>query len=225
MRDTIGSPSIDWWARFRKDKPIEKFIDYWEKMCDTSISFPSGIVTLTVRAFSPEDAKRIADAVVKQSENLINDLNDRMRNDTVLAAERDMQQAAQDLGQARIQMEFERNTEGLIDVGQTNTALTDLISATEGRSSQGAAGISDRAPLCIGGRAADAGLKFAHRRDAKPVGSAQRAADVANRAKGLGDSGPGAVGQDDEIRRTGPRRAHRGEALRVIAPRRSRPPV
>lgn len=128
LRDLFGSKSIDWWSRFRKDKPIEKFTDYWGKMCNTSISFPSGIVTLTVRAFSPEDAKRIADAVVKQSENLINDLNDRMRNDTVLAAERDMKQAAQDLGQARIQMELERNTEGLIDVGQTSTALTDLIS-------------------------------------------------------------------------------------------------
>jgi hypothetical protein len=41
-------------------------------------------------AFSPEDAKRIADAVVKLSENLINDLNERMRRDTVLASETDL---------------------------------------------------------------------------------------------------------------------------------------
>jgi capsular polysaccharide transport system permease protein len=132
LRDLYGSSVIDWWSRFRKDKPIEKFTDYWEKMCDATISFPSGIVTLTVRAFTPDDAKRIADAVVAQSETLVNALNDRMRNDTVLAAERDMQRAAQDLGQARIQMEFERNAEGVIDVGQTSTAITDLISGLEG---------------------------------------------------------------------------------------------
>jgi capsular polysaccharide transport system permease protein len=132
LRDLYGSHAVDWWSRFRKDKPIEKFTDYWEKMCDTSISFPSGIVTLTVRAFNPDDTKRIADAVVQQSETLINDLNDRMRNDTVLAAERDMGRAAQDLAQARIQMEFERNAEGLIDVGQTSNAITDLISGLEG---------------------------------------------------------------------------------------------
>src|SRR5271155_595283 len=77
LRDLYSSHAIDWWSRFRKDKPIEKFTDYWEKMCDTSIAFPSGIVTLTVRAFNPDDAKRIADAVVQQSETLINDLNDR----------------------------------------------------------------------------------------------------------------------------------------------------
>lgn len=132
LRDAYSSKSIDWWARFRKDKPIEKFVDYWQKMSDTSIAFPSGIVTLTVRAFSPTDAKSIADAVVKQSENLINDLNDRMRNDTVLVSERDMERAAQDLGRARIQMELERNAEGVIDIGQTSTALTDLISGLNG---------------------------------------------------------------------------------------------
>jgi capsule polysaccharide export protein KpsE/RkpR len=53
-------------------------------------------------------------------------MNDRMRRDTVLASERDMQRAAQALGRARIAMESERNAEGLIDVGQTNKALTGL---------------------------------------------------------------------------------------------------
>jgi capsular polysaccharide transport system permease protein len=132
LRDAYSSSSIDWWARFRKDKSIEKFTDYWEKMAETSIAFPSGIVTLTVRAFRPEDAKRIADAVIEQSENLINDLNERMRNDTVLASERDMQQAAQGLGRTRMQMEFERNAEGVIDIGQTSNAVAGLISGLEG---------------------------------------------------------------------------------------------
>lgn len=127
LRDIYSSSAIDWWARFRSDKPIEKFVDYWERMSDTTIGFPSGIVSLKVRAFTPEDAKRIADAVVALSENLINDLNDRMRRDTVLASERDMQQAAQDLGRARMQMEIERNAEGLIDVDQTNKAMSDLV--------------------------------------------------------------------------------------------------
>jgi capsular polysaccharide transport system permease protein len=128
LRKIYSAPSIDWWARFRKDKPIEKFADYWEKMSSTSIAFPSGIVTLKVRAFNPGDAKRIAGAVVRQSENLINDLNDRMRRDTVLASERDMQRAAQGLGRARIAMESERNAQGLIDVGETNKALTGIQS-------------------------------------------------------------------------------------------------
>lgn len=132
LRDAYSSQSIDWWARFRKNKSIEKFTRYWDKMSSTAITMPSGIVTLTVRAFSPEDAKRVADAVVTLSENLINDLNERMRRDTVLASERDMQRAAQELGRARMQMEFERNAEGLINVDVTNKALTDLVSDLQG---------------------------------------------------------------------------------------------
>lgn len=130
LREAYSSDAIDWWARFRK-KPIEQFVDYWEKMSGTSIAFPSGIVTVTVRAFSAEDAKRIADAVVKLSENLINDLNDRMRRDTVLASERDMERAAQKLAHARLDMEVARNTEGLLDVNQTNKGLGDLMTGLE----------------------------------------------------------------------------------------------
>ena len=132
LREIYSAPSIDWWSRFQKNKPIEKLTDYWSKMSSASIAVPSGIVTVTVRAFTPEDAKRIADAVVTLSENLINDLNERMRADTVLASERDLQQASKELGGARMQMEAERNAEGLIDVGQTNTAVTSLISELEG---------------------------------------------------------------------------------------------
>jgi len=131
LRDAYSSRSIDWWARFRKDRPIERFTDYWTKMCSATISLPAGIVTLTVRAFNPEDAKRIADEVVTLSEDLINNLNERMRRDTVLAAERDMQQAAQQLGKARMQMEFERNAQGVIDVGQASSAISDLVSQLE----------------------------------------------------------------------------------------------
>jgi capsular polysaccharide transport system permease protein len=132
LRDIYSSPSVDWWARFRKSKPIEKFIDYWDKMASVSIGMPSGIVILSVRAFSPQDAKRIADEVVRLSEKLINDLNERMRRDSVLASERDMQQAAQQLGKARVKMEFVRNAEGLIEVGQSNRALSDLAAGTQG---------------------------------------------------------------------------------------------
>jgi capsular polysaccharide transport system permease protein len=131
LRDSYSSNSIDWWARFRKDKPIEKFTKYWANMCDASVGLPSGIVTVAVRAFSPEDAKRIADAVVKLSEDLINDLNDRMRRDVVLASETDMRRAADALGRARLKMEQARNEEGLLDVSQSNKSLSELMSGLE----------------------------------------------------------------------------------------------
>jgi capsular polysaccharide transport system permease protein len=132
LRDVYSSSAIDSWARFRKNKPIEKFVKYWEHMSDVSIGMPSGIVALSVRAFSPDDAKRIADAVVKLSEKLINDINERMRHDTVAASELDLRRASDALGRARLKLEAARNEEGLLDVGQTNLAMSGLISGLEG---------------------------------------------------------------------------------------------
>jgi len=40
LRDSYSSKSIDWWARFHKDKPIEKFTKYWGNMSEALISLP-----------------------------------------------------------------------------------------------------------------------------------------------------------------------------------------
>jgi capsular polysaccharide transport system permease protein len=131
LRELYGSDRIDWWARFKKSKPIEKFTDYWKKMATATISFPSGIVTLTVRAFSPADAKTIADKVIADCETLVNDLNERMRQDTVRASEQDVERAAERLKVARVNLERARNTEGLIDVRQTSKSQSEVLSAVQ----------------------------------------------------------------------------------------------
>ena len=112
LRELYSSQEIDWWARFKKNYPIEKFTDYWVKMVEAKISFPAGIVTLTVRAFAPVDAKHVADTVVSHCETLINNLNERMRQDTVRASEQDMRRAAGQLKIARLNLEQARNAEG-----------------------------------------------------------------------------------------------------------------
>jgi capsular polysaccharide transport system permease protein len=131
LRELYGSEQIDWWARFQKSKSIEKFTDYWKKMASATITFPSGIVTLTVRAFSPADAKTIADRVVADCETLVNELNERMRQDTVHASEQDLARAAERLKVARVNLERARNAEGLIDVRQTSKSQSDVLSGVE----------------------------------------------------------------------------------------------
>lgn len=131
LRELYGSDHVDGWARFKKSKPIEKFTDYWGKMAEAKISFPAGIVTLTVRAFAPADAKKVAEAVVSHCEALINDLNERMRHDTVHASELDVTRAADQLKVAWLNLERARNAEGLIDVRQTSKSQSEVLSGLE----------------------------------------------------------------------------------------------
>ncbi len=132
LRQLYSSDEIDWYARFNRTKPIEKFVSYWKSMTETDIQMQSGIVTFSVRAFSPRDAKRIADTVIDLSEALVNDMNNRMLKATVADAEREFARSADRLSRARVEFQKVRNSEGMLDAGQAGKALSDLITALQG---------------------------------------------------------------------------------------------
>ncbi|ATQ67785.1 MULTISPECIES: LPS biosynthesis protein [Methylosinus] len=131
LRALYGAPSVDRWARFDASKSIEPLIEYWTKMAEAKMGVPSGIVTLTVRAFSPEDARRIAEAVVSDCDTLINKLNERMREDTVKVSEQEVALAVERLKTAWVELERARNEEGLIDVALASKSQTDVLSGLE----------------------------------------------------------------------------------------------
>jgi capsular polysaccharide transport system permease protein len=68
-------------SRFDSEASQEKFLGYWRKMVSAYIDGPSGIVTLQVNSFRPEDSVRLANAILKESEKLINEMSERTRND------------------------------------------------------------------------------------------------------------------------------------------------
>jgi capsular polysaccharide transport system permease protein len=71
-------PGITFW---RKDfEALYKTYGYFVSM---GVDAESGIATLDVRAYRPEDAQRIAAALLSDSEQLINDLNERARRNAL----------------------------------------------------------------------------------------------------------------------------------------------
>ena len=117
-------------ARFNPSKPIEKFVRYWSGMSSVSISLPGGIVDLKVRAFTAEDATKIASAVLEISEALINDMNERINQDAVSNAEFELDRTSARLAKAQVALETARNDTGLLDVVKTSEALNKLITDT-----------------------------------------------------------------------------------------------
>lgn len=132
LRTLYSTSDADWYARFNRDKPIEKFVKYWKSMTDVSIHVSSGIVTFSVRAFTAEDAKRIADNVIQLSEALVNEMNSRMLLSTVADAEREFARAADRLGRARREYQRVRNAEGFLDANQAGQALGELVTVLQG---------------------------------------------------------------------------------------------
>ena len=127
LRQRYGSDDIDWWSRFNKKKPVEKLVDYWQDHVKATITAPAGIIKLEVRAFSPKQARDIADAVIAKCEALVNSLNDKMRRDTISLAETELRRSGEKLKNIRVKLESIRNQEGVINTTEASSSLTKIL--------------------------------------------------------------------------------------------------
>jgi capsular polysaccharide transport system permease protein len=131
LRQLYSKPNIDWYAKFNTEKSIEKLLTYWKGMVSATIKMPSGIVTLQVRAFSPDDAKLIADALVTDSEHLINEMDQRMHNDAVKGAEQQVASATSKLADTRLALENARNNSGILDAIKTADSINGILNGVK----------------------------------------------------------------------------------------------
>jgi capsular polysaccharide transport system permease protein len=127
LRQLFSKPSIDFFSRMDAAVPIEKVVKYWKSMLDFSVHMPAGIVVLRVHAYSADDAKRIADAMLAACENLVNAMNERIINDTLATSEAERLRAEANLATARARLESSRNMEGLLSAERVADALNGLI--------------------------------------------------------------------------------------------------
>ena len=107
----FGSDNIDFFSRMGADLSMEKKLKYWSKQVTTYIDGPSGIVTLTVLAFDPEDSLKISHEVLKASEALIDELSERARTDVL----------------ARARLEVDQNKQKYLDVLSSLAAYQDKV--------------------------------------------------------------------------------------------------
>ncbi|MGO9933470.1 MAG: hypothetical protein ACLPV8_16900 [Steroidobacteraceae bacterium] len=86
VRKAFTDKQVDLFNRFPGlywDDSFERFYLYYGKHVDVNHDPASSITTLTVRAFTAEDAQRINDSLLQMSERLVNTLNERSRQDLI----------------------------------------------------------------------------------------------------------------------------------------------
>lgn len=132
LRAIYSDPAIDIWARLPDDASIEDRLDYWQDMVSTAINPSSGIVTVTVRAFTPETSYSILDKVVSASETMVNRVNDRMWSDITATTRTNLDAATAQLRKAREELQAARNRTGVLTVEGSSQILSNLISTVEG---------------------------------------------------------------------------------------------
>lgn len=97
VRKSYTSRAIDIFNRFpglHWDDSFERLFLYYGKHIDVDYDSVSSITTLTARAFTAQDAYNINRALLDMSEQLLNNLNGRSRQDLIRFAEDDVRVAA-----------------------------------------------------------------------------------------------------------------------------------
>ena len=91
----------DFLSRLNTDASIEELIEYWKDKVNIEFDNASGIATLSVMAFEPNDTLKIINAVLKESEDLVNSLSEKSRQDSLKFARSELARAEDKLKNAR----------------------------------------------------------------------------------------------------------------------------
>ncbi len=127
--DLYSRPDIDSWSRFDRSSPVEEFVLYWRKMIRSHYDQVTGIATAQIRAFTPQDSLSIANALVSLSEELVNKIASRTRNDAVKFAEGEVEKAQERVRKVRAQLIERTSTSGSVaspQAGANAALLLDL---------------------------------------------------------------------------------------------------
>lgn len=127
VREAFARADIDPLSRLGVDAPAERLRRYWDKMVVASIDNLSGVLNLEVRAFRPQDALAIAQAILVESEKLVNDISRRKRTDTVAFAREEVGRAEKRLKDARAAIEAFRNESGTLDPVKSAEATSRVL--------------------------------------------------------------------------------------------------
>ena len=108
LRILLGRPEGDLISRFpglmywRQD--FESLYAAYSRFVSVEIDSTSGVSTLRVKAYRPEDAERVAQALLAFSEQLVNTLNERGRHDTIAVFQREVDDVQNRIAEIQAQL-------------------------------------------------------------------------------------------------------------------------
>ncbi|WP_323804047.1 capsule biosynthesis protein [Sulfitobacter litoralis] len=110
---------------------IEDLTKYWGRMVSVYSDSSSGLISLKVQAFTPEDAQAIATEIVQESSNLIHELSAIAREDSTKHAEESLRLAAQRLKLTRRALSDFRINNQIVSPDSPLQIQTGLLSSLE----------------------------------------------------------------------------------------------
>lgn len=132
-----GDPEVDPIFAYHPPGTIEDLHDHWMRMVSVYNDTGTGLLDVEVQAFTPEDARAIAQAIYEESQTLINRLSDIAQEDTTRLAREELDEAVDRLKVARAAMTRFRNETQIVDPATSLQSQMGLLSQLEQQLAQG----------------------------------------------------------------------------------------
>lgn len=126
----LARPEADFLSRFPNmisGSSQEDLYDAYQKFVSALYDPSTGVTTLTVRAFRPEDAQKIASSLMSGSEELVNRMNDRARNDAIDLAQKEAERSKRNVEDIQVRMTEYQVREGVLDPQANSKGTVELI--------------------------------------------------------------------------------------------------
>ncbi|WP_295137679.1 hypothetical protein [uncultured Reyranella sp.] len=128
LRSIFSKPGIDLWSRLpERDVSAEELKDYWANMVWAHFDIVSGNVSVSVKAFTPQDSLALAEVLVVTSDEMFRRLNNQAQEDIVRLANDNLNRAQQQLVEARKDLLAFREKSGLVDADREALAGAQII--------------------------------------------------------------------------------------------------
>lgn len=115
-------------SRLRDANPApEDLVKYYHKHVTVEFDADKGFSTLSVKAFRPEDAKRLASKLLRMGEEQVNAINRRTTSDSVRTSASELATAERDLGEVQRQITAFRRQKQDINPTETGKAQIELV--------------------------------------------------------------------------------------------------
>ncbi len=102
-----------------EDSTIDQLVAFWNKQVTVVVEPISSVIRVTVRAFTPEDALTLSQAVLRESERIVNEISVSGRTDRLQQATAELRNAEAELRGLRAEVERFRDQQGTIDPTQS----------------------------------------------------------------------------------------------------------
>ena len=131
LRNMFSNKKADILSSFNPfgfDKSSENLYEYYKNKVGIALESSSSISTLTVRAYSAEDAFSINQTLLTMAENMVNQLNERGRQDILNSAEQNVQQAEDRVKQVSASLTQYRANNQIFDLDKQAQMQMQLVS-------------------------------------------------------------------------------------------------